>query len=374
MTAPLTAPKPLAGTQGPSGTSSVKAPDDLSGFSSSAYDPIILKNAEKYGVPPRLIKAVIQQESAFNPNAGSGKGARGLMQLMPGTARELGVRNSLDPEQNIEGGTKYLAGMLQKFGGNVELALAAYNAGPGNVNKYGGIPPFRETQNYVRSVTAMYSGDATAPMPSMGDLQARAGKPVAQRSPGQAAGGQYPQVNPQSDYGFYDKPPKTNRLGFVAPKDLNHSALYKMLLAALRGEFPALAHLSDEQLVDLAIANNPDLAGVLEGNLPEDVGLLLEMPEAAAVLPEGATPQQAESAIIEAARAAGGEDVEKLTDKQLLAHVVAQNPELQSTLKSPPKEGGVVPFSVGPISESQARAWGAPATQTAAWRLPGSST
>lgn len=142
---------------GLTGTSNVKGSNDLSGFKSTQYDSIIREMSAKYGVPARLIKSVIDQESKFDPNAGSGKGARGLMQLMPGTARELGVRNSLDPRQNIEGGTKYLARMLKMFKGDVPRALAAYNAGPGNVIKHRGIPPFRETRTYVRNIMANYN-------------------------------------------------------------------------------------------------------------------------------------------------------------------------------------------------------------------------
>jgi soluble lytic murein transglycosylase-like protein len=116
------------------------------------FNEIIDYAARKYNINSSIIKSVIKAESNFNPNAVSSAGAQGLMQLMPGTAKLLGVTDSFDPAQNIDGGVKYLRDMLDKFGGNLELALAAYNAGPGNVTKYGGIPPFTETQNYVKKI------------------------------------------------------------------------------------------------------------------------------------------------------------------------------------------------------------------------------
>ena len=123
---------------------------------SSSLESIIGRAAKKYRLPAKLIKSIIRHESNFNPQAVSQAGASGLMQLMPSTARGLGVTDILDPEQNVMGGAKYIRNMLDKYNGNLKLALAAYNAGPGNVDKYGGIPPFKETQNYVQKVTSTY--------------------------------------------------------------------------------------------------------------------------------------------------------------------------------------------------------------------------
>lgn len=119
---------------------------------SEYMDSIFQKASAQYDVPANLLKAVAKAESNFNPKAVSGSGAAGVMQLMPKTAEYLGVKDIFDAEQNIMGGAKYLSELIKKYDGNTALALAAYNAGSGNVAKYGGIPPFNETKNYISKV------------------------------------------------------------------------------------------------------------------------------------------------------------------------------------------------------------------------------
>lgn len=117
---------------------------------------LVTNISKKHGVDDKLVKALIKQESGFNPKAKSKAGALGLMQLMPATAKGLGVTDPLNPVQNVEGGVKYLKSMLDRYNGNIILALAAYNAGPGAVDKYTGVPPYKETQNYVKNILTDY--------------------------------------------------------------------------------------------------------------------------------------------------------------------------------------------------------------------------
>ena len=151
-------PQPTTGVsfdqqlQGATGQLGVAASPATAGSGDSPFSAQIDAAAQKYGIDPALLKGLIQQESGFNPNAGSSAGAQGLTQLMPGTAKSLGCTNPLDPAQSIDAGARYLRQQLDTFGGDVRKALAAYNAGPGAVQRYGGVPPYAETQQYVQKV------------------------------------------------------------------------------------------------------------------------------------------------------------------------------------------------------------------------------
>lgn len=138
-------------TKRPVPTSEAAVPAKV-GSTLVSFDDIISRYSNHYGLDDALVRAVIKAESNYNPQARSNKGAQGLMQLIPETARDMQVSDPFDPEDNIRGGSRYLRLMLDEFGGNVELALAAYNAGPNAVKRFGGIPPYQETQNYVVKV------------------------------------------------------------------------------------------------------------------------------------------------------------------------------------------------------------------------------
>jgi hypothetical protein len=131
-------------------------PEDIPLSGDCDLDLIIFRAGEKAGVDPRFIHAVIKQESRYNPKAVSDVGAEGLMQMMPATAERFGLKDPFDPKANVEAGTKYLKWLLKRFDGDVSLALAGYNAGEGSVDKYKGIPPFNETQNYVKKIVTTY--------------------------------------------------------------------------------------------------------------------------------------------------------------------------------------------------------------------------
>jgi soluble lytic murein transglycosylase-like protein len=168
---------------------SAAAPGASSG-SSSVYDAAIAQAAERYGIEPALLHGLIQQESGFDPTARSSSGALGLTQLMPATASSLGVSDPLDPQQSIEGGARYLSEMLSRFGGNTADALAAYNAGPGAVSQYGGVPPYAETQAYVSKVlgyAAAYRQTLSPAAPVASPLAASAASSLAPTASSPAA-------------------------------------------------------------------------------------------------------------------------------------------------------------------------------------------
>jgi soluble lytic murein transglycosylase-like protein len=147
---------PTASLAGPkaAGISDTGAASGPAPVPPAQIDALVEQNAATWQVDPALLKAVIANESGFNANATSKVGAQGLMQLMPATAASLGVRDAYDPAQNVAGGARYLRGLLDRFGGDQRLAVAAYNAGPGAVAKYGDVPPYAETQSYVTNVLA----------------------------------------------------------------------------------------------------------------------------------------------------------------------------------------------------------------------------
>lgn len=146
-------------------TNTANTTEEFSSYlqTTASLEEIFTEAAEKYNVPKNLIKAIAKTESEFRPDVTSKAGAMGVMQLMPGTAKEMGVTDAYDPYQNIMGGTKLISQLLEKYDGDVTLALAAYNAGCGNVKKYGGVPPFQETQNYVVKVQNYMNGNIQIP-------------------------------------------------------------------------------------------------------------------------------------------------------------------------------------------------------------------
>ena len=159
---PPTVAGPAAGTGTPFGTQLAGAMQPAATApatpGATPFAAEIAAAATRNGIDPKLLTGLIRAESNFDPNAGSPAGAQGLTQLMPGTAAGLGVTNPLDPVQSIEGGARYLRQQLDRFGGDPAKALAAYNAGPGAVQKFGGVPPYEETQNYVRRVLGYAQG------------------------------------------------------------------------------------------------------------------------------------------------------------------------------------------------------------------------
>jgi soluble lytic murein transglycosylase-like protein len=155
------------------------------------FDDLVVTHAQRHALRPELVRAVIQVESGYNPTATSPKGAMGLMQLMPATARALGVRNPYDPEDNIRGGTAYLRQLLDRYDGNEQLALAAYNAGSGAVDRYGNVPPYRETRDYVRRVALKAGAETQAKVTIYKSIEIIDGRAIPRYSTQRPAAGTF---------------------------------------------------------------------------------------------------------------------------------------------------------------------------------------
>jgi soluble lytic murein transglycosylase-like protein len=172
-----TAPPPVAATA--AAMNPLVAPQKQEALTHEGMDQVLSGAGQRHQLDPDFIRSVIRAESGFHPNAVSRKGALGLMQLMPGTASQLGVANPLDPSSNVEGGTKYLRGLLEKYNFDVNKALAAYNAGPGRVDQYHGVPPYYETQAYISRIIRDFNRQKIAKNPALAKALTHAGKKPA---------------------------------------------------------------------------------------------------------------------------------------------------------------------------------------------------